>query len=394
MPDLIYISLMRFPNEKAHSLQIVQNCEAFAQAGRDVALWVTARYNTPDMRAITDVYAHYGVQNCFGITRLPVLDLLPLCAGNLALERVAFALVQLTFVAVAFLRLLFHPPVTVYTRDEAVAWAIGALRKHTLVYEAHLYKRGAWLQTQACRRARAVIAITPPLAHDLIATRGADAHKVLTAHDGIRAARFAHLPTQQEARARLGWSQEAFIVGFVGRLHMLNVEKGVSTLIHALARLEGACIAIVGGPDDIAESYRTLWRTLGQDDARFIYVGQVPPDDVPAHICAFSVCAMPHPHTAQYAKYTSPLKLFEYMACGKPIVASSMAGWADVLEDGANALLVPPDDAHALAHALARLRDDSALAEAIGARAHADAHAHYTWARRTERILAHMDGIA
>lgn len=384
---------MRFPNEKAHSLQIMQNCEAFAQRGRTVTLWVTARYNTPDMRAIGDVYAHYGVQACFSIARLPVLDLMPLCGGKLTLERVAFALVQLTFVMVVFLRLLFHPPAVVYTRDEAVAWAIGALRKHTLVYEAHLYKQGAWLQTQACRRARAVIAITAPLAHDLIATRGASAHKVLIAHDGIREARFTNLPTQQEARARLGWSQEAFIVGFVGRLHMLNVEKGVSTLVHALARLDDACLAIVGGPDDIAESYRTLWQSLGGDGARFLYVGQVPPDDVPMHICAFSACAMPHPHTAQYAKYTSPLKLFEYMACGKPIVASAMLGWADVLEDGANALLVPPDDAQALAHAFTRLRGDSALAQAIGARAHADAHAHYTWARRAERILAHIDGI-
>ena len=54
MPKLLYISLMRLPTEKAHGLQIMQNCEAFADAGCDVTLWVARRWNTREMRAVAD----------------------------------------------------------------------------------------------------------------------------------------------------------------------------------------------------------------------------------------------------------------------------------------------------------------------------------------------------
>ena len=56
MPKLLYISLMRLPTEKAHGLQIMQNCEAFADAGCDLTLWVARRWNTHEMRAIDDPF--------------------------------------------------------------------------------------------------------------------------------------------------------------------------------------------------------------------------------------------------------------------------------------------------------------------------------------------------
>ena len=70
MPKLHYISLMRLPTEKAHGLQIMQNCEAFAAAGNDVTLWVSRRWNTAEMRQISDPYAYYGVERNFKIRRV------------------------------------------------------------------------------------------------------------------------------------------------------------------------------------------------------------------------------------------------------------------------------------------------------------------------------------
>ena len=60
MTRLIYIANVRLPTEKAHGLQITQNCEAFAGAGASVTLWAARRVNTPAMRRIPDIYAHYG----------------------------------------------------------------------------------------------------------------------------------------------------------------------------------------------------------------------------------------------------------------------------------------------------------------------------------------------
>lgn len=392
MPRLLYFSFMRFPNEKAHSLQIVQNCEAFAAVGYDVTLFVSARFNTPQMRAIHDPYTHYGVAPVFRIRRLPVLDLMPVLRGRL--ERIAFPVVQASYVLALLLLLPFLRAEVYYTRDEWIALVLALFRKRSqVVYEAHIFSqtsRGARLQRAVCQRAGSVIAITPHLAQDLVAQRGAAADKVLIAHDGIRQARFAVLPTRQQARQRLGWPQDRFIVGFVGRLQMLNMDKGISTLIEAINQVGNTWLAIVGGPDDIAESYRAQWLALGLPPEGFLYAGSVPPDAVPLYLAAFDVCAMPHPATRQFAHYTSPLKLFEYMASGTAIIASDLPGWADVLTHDTNALLAAPGHAADLAAGLRRLRDDAHLRERLGTRAREDAFAHYTWEQRARAVQRHL----
>ena len=65
MPKLLYLANIRLPTEKAHGLQIMQNCEAFTDAGAEVRLWVARRVNTAEMAAVKDVWAHYGVQPKF-----------------------------------------------------------------------------------------------------------------------------------------------------------------------------------------------------------------------------------------------------------------------------------------------------------------------------------------
>jgi glycosyltransferase involved in cell wall biosynthesis len=99
---------------------------------------------------------------------------------------------------------------------------------------------------------------------------------------------------------------------------------------------------------------------------------------------------LPNSMSAISDRYTSPLKLFEYMRLGRPIVASNLAAIREVLTDGKTALLVPPDDPEALAAALVRLGSDLGLAAALGAAARGLAP-EYTWARRAERLEAALE---
>jgi glycosyltransferase involved in cell wall biosynthesis len=219
---------------------------------------------------------------------------------------------------------------------------------------------------------------------------GADPARVHPAHDGIRKARFDHVPDQQAARRAIGWPDAAFIVGYVGRLHTMSMDKGVGTLIQAIAQLEGVSLGLVGGPADRAEALRQQWLGLGLPEARFLDAGQVEPDAVSRYLSAFDVCAMPHPYTEHYATATSPLKLFEYMASQRPIIASDLPGWADVIRDGDSALLVPPGDVDALASAIQRLRDDPALRTRLAARAYNLVMTDYTWDARAKMILDNL----
>ena len=394
MPKLLYISLMRLPTEKAHGLQIMQNCEAFADAGCDVTLWVARRWNSREMRAVADPFAYYGVRANFTIRRIPCIDVFPLFPADSAGARAAFYMLQLSYALVSLLLLLFTRADIYYSRDEFVLSLLIRLRpRESLAYEVHQFPasgRGAALQRHAVANVGSVIAITAPLGADLIRMRGADPERVLVAHDGVRRARFQQLPDQASARQQIGWRQEAFIVGYVGRLHTLGLDKGVGTVVEALVAMDGACLAVVGGPADLADALRRRWLALGGPPERFLYAGQVSPDEAPRYLSAFDVCAMPHPPSAQFSRYTSPLKLFEYMAAGKAIVASDLPAWSDVVVAGETALLLPPDDVAAWSEAIDRLRQDSDLRARLGDSARKQALEHYAWDVRAARILAHI----
>lgn len=394
MPKLLYISLMRLPTEKAHGSQIMQNCEAFADAGRDVTLWVARRWNTRQMRRVADPYSYYGVRANFKIRRIPCLDLFPLFPADSAGARLAFYVLQLSYALVCFLLLLFTRADIYYSRDEFLLSLASRLKaKRSLVYEVHQFPasgRGAALQRHAVANVGSVIALTPRLRADLIHQRGADPARVIVAHDGIRRARFVQLPDQASARRQIGWRQEAFIVGYVGRLHTLGMDKGVGTLVEALAAIDGACLALVGGPAESADALRKRWFEVGMPSERFLYAGQVLPEAAPRFLRAFDVCALPLPAETHFAQYASPMKLFEYMAAGRAIVASDLPSWSDVVVDGENALLLPPDDTAAWSKAIDRLRNDSDLRARLGENARKQALEHYAWDVRAARILAHI----
>jgi len=393
-PKLLYISLMRMPTEKAHGLQIVQNCEAFADVGYDVTLWAARRFNRRSLRNVDDYYAYYGVKQNFKIHRVPLIDLIPLAGGNQRLEQIAFYLQIITYIIVMFIQLLLTRADVYYSRDEWLLYALSYVKpRKKLVYEAHLVspnQRGRNLQTQVVKRVGSVIAITPQLRQDLLTRSGVSEDRIIVAHDGIREERFNQQPSQSNARQQLGWQKDQFIVGFVGRLHMLNQGKGVDLLIEAVAKVPDATVAIVGGPADIAHELEVHWRDLGMSAERFINAGQVPANEVPLYLAAFDICAMPHPATQQFANYTSPLKLFEYMVARRAIIASDLPSWSDVLIHEQNALLIPPDDQNSLTLAIWRLKDDPNIGRMLADYAYVDAINNYTWDTRVRKILSHF----
>lgn len=390
--NLIYLANIRLPTEKAHGLQIVQNCEAFAANGAQVSLWTARRVNTPELRGVSDVWAHYGVQRNFALRRLPCLDLLTLVPERVdRLAQILFLVQLITFTLSAFIAALFTRADAYYSRDPLVLLALSLIKpRRTLAYEAHSLaggRGGRLMQRLVTRRVGHVFATTRRLADDLIAL-GADPSRTYVAHDGVRRERFEGIPDRDTARELVGWERDAFVVGYVGRLQTMAMDKGVGVLVEALARVDGASIALVGGPDDLAEAFKRRWIELGQDERRFLYAGQVAPERVPVYLSAFDVCAMPFPWTSHFAYHASPIKLFEYMASRRAVVASDLPSVREVVTDGESALLVPPGDVDALAAAIIRLRDDPALRDRLANNAHALVMEHYTWDARARAILA------
>jgi glycosyltransferase involved in cell wall biosynthesis len=397
MNSLLYVANARIPTEKAHGVQIMKMCEAFAQTGAEVELVVPFRVQTAQMRQVHDLWAYYGIRQRFKLTRLPSLDLLFFChclpAG---LSYLPYYVQALTFYVCAVLYSLVRRGEVFYSREWMffLLWLPWRwLRKHTLVLEEHTFPhRGGWgarLHLAVSQWVDRLVVITHRL-KELYVAAGISAERVLVAPDGVDLARFENLPDNDEARQRVGLPLGKPVVGYVGRFHTLGMSKGLDTLVEAavLLREQDAEIVLcfVGGPKESFSVFQRLAHQHGLPIDRLILVDRVPLLKVPLYMRAFDVCAMPFPRTEHYAYYMSPLKMFEYMASGTPIVATDLPSMREILRDGESAVLVEPDSSEALAQGIRRVLDDPALAGRIGEQARMDVW-RYDWHRRAKSII-------
>ena len=115
---------------------------------------------------------------------------------------------------------------------------------------------------------------------------------------------------------------------------------------------------IVGGhPGEATWTRQRAWSAASDLESRVTITGLVPPREVTSRLAAASAFVLPNTASAISERYTSPLKLFEYLTLGRPIVASDLTAMREVLTDGQSALLVPPGDERGVGAALLRLEE-------------------------------------
>lgn len=170
-------------------------------------------------------------------------------------------------------------------------------------------------------------------------------------------------------------------VGFVGTLKPWH---GTENLIRALQKTnEPLELTLCGdGPD--RQLLEQLTEDLGVAD-RVHFLGAVSPSDIPLVLGCFDIAVAPYPEGDHYF---SPLKVYEYMAAGLPIVASDIGEIPSLLEGGECGVLVPPGDVDALAAALDHLARDGELRREIGYRARQAAQVKHDWQVRVDRVLS------
>jgi glycosyltransferase involved in cell wall biosynthesis len=201
---------------------------------------------------------------------------------------------------------------------------------------------------------------------------------VLVAPDGVDLASFVSCYATLE---KLSANRPGGVVVYIGSLHHW---KGVDVLLQAMQYLPEVFLKIVGGDEESLERYRPYAEGLGLGD-RVRFEGFVCPGrrfEYFRHADVFVLPLRPM-HIASY--FTSPLKLFEYMAAGKPIVASDLPAIREILTPDVNGILVAPNDAQALAAGIRRVLDEPILGLRLAAQATLDVRS-YTWDERAERI--------
>ncbi len=398
------IAPTQVPARRANTIQVMKMAQAFVALGHDVRLAAPQRVATsssqpssdiPDLSpgalASQDAYwekiaRHYGLRYPFAIHWLP--------------SRPSMRSYDFSLRAVRWARQWQAD--LVYTRLPQAA-AFASLSGQATILETHDLPQGAagpWLFRAFIqgRGARRLAVITQALANDLQQRYTIPSAFIVIAPDGVDLERYEGLPPPAEARRRLvehhnhdlaSLPVDRFTAGYSGHLY---AGRGVSLLLDLAVRLPEINFIIAGGePKDVAD-LREIACARGITNV--ILVGFVPNADLPLYQAACDILLMPYQHRVaassggDIAPYLSPMKLFEYLACGRPIVSSDLPVLQEILNPQ-NAILVAADDLNAWEKALQDLKTAPGLGKRLGQQARRDA-ARYTWEMRARRIL---DGL-
>ena len=228
------------------------------------------------------------------------------------------------------------------------------------------------LEAYVWRSADKVLAVTGVLKR-MIERAGVPADRIEVIPNGIDPAEFADLApcVQRGGRVVLGF------VGFVREWHGLD---GVIAAM-AAARDTAPMDLIVVGEGRICAELERQAASLGLAE-RVHFTGLRPRDQIPALVAGFDIALQP-----RVVDYASPLKIFDYMAAGRAIVAPDQENIREILRDGETALLFDPSRPEAMWQAIARLAGDAGLRQRLGAAARAEiARRDFTWAGNARRV--------
>lgn len=363
--NLVYVANIRMPTEKAHGIQIMKMCEAFSSLGHEVTLVVPKRRNHIE----DDPFSYYGVRQNFQITWLPTLD-------TVSWGRLGFLLQTASFVLAVRRCLKTHNSDLIYSRDELVLLGLGR-RQEKSVWEVHGSHKCS-ISRRVAARVTGIVYLTESLKRYFEHVCGIRHLRTLVAHDGVDLEKFQVPLSQKECRGKLGLPFDKKVVLYAGHLYE---HKGVYTLAEAADYLpHDVEVVFVGGTQEDVERFRKYNRSRSNAHV----LGHKSHADIPLYLKAADVLVLPNSSEDERSRqYTSPMKLFEYMASGVPIIASDVPSVREVVPDHLVSFVVS-DDARALADQIKNVLEGDSYQQLTSASAVAKK---YSWSQRAENIL-------
>ena len=366
---ILYFSGVTLPSTQAASVHVMKMAQAFAKAGHDIELYARGK---PGVRA-EQVFARYGIDAPFTLHLSPFVKI-PVYSDAKPLRKIKGRRTK--------------RPDLVFGRDP-VALALFCPSDIPILFEADAPPEGTsghWAFLKLLRQPnfRGIVTQSDVLKQSLLHRyESLSAEQVFVAHDGADLKEFIF--AQESDASILKGRPGAFNVGYAGSLHP---GKGVE-LIERIAKI---CpeydFHVLGG---------TKWqlhKLRGKDLPGNMYLyGYKPHVEIPAYLKTFDVVLAPYQHHAlirtgrNVSRWVSPMKLFEYMAAGRPILCSDLPVIHEILTDKKNALLIPAAEEQKWAQKIRFLQQNPAIAARLTEQAHADLGAKYTWDKRALAVL-------
>lgn len=366
------ITSFRIPSKAANSIQVMKVGQALSQLGHEVVLFTPGNVHTP----WKELAALYGLSLPFEVIWLPDYP---------ALKRYDFAVnaVQQAGRRKADLIYTWLPQ----------AGLLGSMLGFPVVLEIHdrpTGRLGGWLLRRIIQSGgqKRFAVITRALERALRQEFRLPLKEgeVIIAPNGVDLQRFEQLPPPPEARRQLNLPQELTAV-YSGHLYS---GRGMDLLLGLAERFPNIHFLWVGGHPDAVESYREITRMKGLSNVTL--TGFVENQRLPLYQAAGEILLMPYERQiagsggGNSADICSPMKMFEYLACGRAILTSDLPVLHEVLND-TNAVFCPPQDLEGWSDALSALINDPDRMEMLAKNARQTAR-EYSWLARQEKILA------
>ncbi len=249
------------------------------------------------------------------------------------------------------------------------------------LYFAKLLKLAEEIQLQS---SDAIIVVSDALKRQLI-EYGVDGEKIIVAPNGVHPDQFSPEITDGGLKKQLG-IEDKFVVGYTGTFgHWHGVEVLAEAVKYIVKRIPNAVVLFVGD-GNLRPKIEEITKRDNVND-KIIITGFVPFKTIPNYLSACDVLLSPCVNNADNEFFNSPVKLFEYMAMGKPIVASNVGQQGVVIEDGVNGLLHEENQPEELAEKVFQIYNDKDLANRLGKEARRRAVEKHDWKVNSQQIL-------
>jgi glycosyltransferase involved in cell wall biosynthesis len=212
---------------------------------------------------------------------------------------------------------------------------------------------------------------------------GVEPEHVHVVPNGVDIERFR--PGAPDLEVRKRWNLgDGPVLGFVGGLRPWHGVEALPALLASLIGRYPAAQLVIAGDGPLRGALERDLQDRGFEK-NAVFTGWMGHREVAPIIRHFDIALAPYPRP-EHAFYFSPLKHFEYMACGIPVVTTNLGQIPEIVHDGETGLLCPPGEHGALVAACERLLDDPELRSRLGRAAAKEIHTHYTWDRNAERV--------
>ena len=355
---IMYLYSGTLPSKITNRLQVMKMCESFSKKAEIILVVFNKQ------KKDRDVFKYYDIKQKFKIIE------------NNKGHKSFFGSFLYVFYLIKKIKKI--KPNIIYTRERGITFWISLLKRLKIINSFLIYEIHEIPPFKFKRLIEKIIKVDKTITITKYLQKYYNADFVLP--DAVELNRFDIKITKSDARIKLKLDQKIKIIGYVGHLYKW---KGVFILADASKYIKGKQLMIGGNEKDI----QYMKKYINEKKLNNVeLVGYLNQDKIPLYLKACDVLVLPNSGKDKISRYyTSPLKLFEYMASKRPIVASNLPSIRDILNES-NAIFVEPDNPKKMAEGINIVLSDKKLSKKIVENAFCDVKK-YTWDLRADRVL-------